>query len=140
MSLQAVQQRVQVTLRPALFLVHSCPETADNWQYISCPQSLIPRPLIFCFSLSSLSFFAIFPMDSYISYPLVFSLFLIFFRVFILFIIFLLLFSPIASYCPPLWSSSQSSWLLTQTSRVRFPALPEFMSGGGSGTGSTQPL
>jgi hypothetical protein len=41
---------------------------------------------------------------------------------------------------PPLWSSGQSSWLLTQRSRVRFPALPDFLSSSGSGTGSTQPL
>jgi hypothetical protein len=27
---------------------------------------------------------------------------------------------------PPLWSSGQSSWLLTQRSRVRFLALPDF--------------
>ena len=32
---------------------------------------------------------------------------------------------------PPLWSSGQS--------RVRFPALPDFLSSSGSGTGSTQP-
>jgi hypothetical protein len=37
-------------------------------------------------------------------------------------------------------SSSQSFWLLTQRSRVRFAALPDFLSGSGSGTGSTQPL
>jgi hypothetical protein len=41
---------------------------------------------------------------------------------------------------PPRWSSGQSSWLLTQRSRVRFPALPDFLSSIGSGTGSTQPL
>jgi hypothetical protein len=41
---------------------------------------------------------------------------------------------------PPLWSSGQSSWLLTQKSRVRFPALPDFLRSSGSGTGSTQPL
>jgi hypothetical protein len=41
---------------------------------------------------------------------------------------------------PPLWSSGQSSWLLTQRSRVRFPALPDFLSINGSGMGSTQPL
>jgi hypothetical protein len=38
-----------------------------------------------------------------------------------------------------LWSSDQSFWLLTQRSRVRFPALPDFLSSSGSGTGSTQP-
>jgi hypothetical protein len=37
-----------------------------------------------------------------------------------------------------LWSSGQSSWLQIQRSRVRFPALPDFLSSG-SGTGSTQP-
>jgi hypothetical protein len=41
---------------------------------------------------------------------------------------------------PPLWSSVHGSWLLTQRSRVRFPATPEFLSRSGSGTGSTQPL
>jgi hypothetical protein len=39
----------------------------------------------------------------------------------------------------PLWSSSQSSWLQTQRSQVRFSVLPDFPSSGGSGTGSTQP-
>jgi hypothetical protein len=38
---------------------------------------------------------------------------------------------------PPLWSSS--SWLLTQRSWVRFPALPNFLSNSGSRMGSTQP-
>jgi hypothetical protein len=41
---------------------------------------------------------------------------------------------------PPLWCSSQSFWLLTQRFRVRFLALPDFLSNSGSGTGSTQPL
>jgi hypothetical protein len=41
---------------------------------------------------------------------------------------------------PPLWSSGQSSWLQTQSYQVRFPALPDFLSSSGSGTGSTQPL
>ena len=40
---------------------------------------------------------------------------------------------------PPLWSSGQSFWLHIQRSRVRFPALPDFLSSSGSGTGSTQP-
>jgi hypothetical protein len=40
---------------------------------------------------------------------------------------------------PHLWSSSQSSWLQIQRSRVRFSALPDFLRSGGSGTGSTQP-
>jgi hypothetical protein len=40
---------------------------------------------------------------------------------------------------PPLWSSGQSFWLLTQGSRVRLPALPDFLRNSGSGTGSTQP-
>ena len=43
------------------------------------------------------------------------------------------------SYRPPLWSSGQSFWLQIQRSRVRFPALPDFLSSSGSGTGSTQP-
>ena len=37
------------------------------------------------------------------------------------------------------WSSGQSFWLQIQRSRVRFPALPDFLSSSGSGTGSTQP-
>jgi hypothetical protein len=40
---------------------------------------------------------------------------------------------------PPLWSSVQSFWLQIQRSRVRFPALPDFLSSSGSGPGSTQP-
>jgi hypothetical protein len=40
---------------------------------------------------------------------------------------------------PPLWSSGQSFWLQIQRSRVRFPALPYFLSSSRSGTGSTQP-
>jgi hypothetical protein len=39
---------------------------------------------------------------------------------------------------PLLWSSGQSSWLQIQRSRVRFPALPDFLRSSGSGTGSTQ--
>ena len=49
---------------------------------------------------------------------------------------FSLLFSPQG---PPLWSSGQSFWLQIQRSRARFPALPDFLSSSGSGTGSTQP-
>jgi hypothetical protein len=41
---------------------------------------------------------------------------------------------------PPLWSSSQSFWLLTQRSQVRFPALTDFLRNNGSGTEYTQPL
>jgi hypothetical protein len=40
---------------------------------------------------------------------------------------------------PPLWSSGQSVWLQIQRSRVRFPAVPDFLRSSGSGTGSTQP-
>jgi hypothetical protein len=40
---------------------------------------------------------------------------------------------------PPLWSSGQSFWLQIQRSRVRFPALPDFLRSSGSGTGFTQP-
>jgi hypothetical protein len=40
---------------------------------------------------------------------------------------------------PPLWSSGQNSRLQVQRSRVRFPALPDFLRSSGSGTGSTQP-
>ena len=39
----------------------------------------------------------------------------------------------------PLWSSGQIFWLHIQRSRVRFPALQDFLSGSGSGTGFTQP-
>ena len=42
-------------------------------------------------------------------------------------------------FCMPLWSSGQSFWLQIQRSRVRSPALPDFLSSNGSGTGSTQP-
>jgi hypothetical protein len=49
-------------------------------------------------------------------------------------------FYGVMSAGPPLWSSGQNSWLLTQRSRVRFPSLPDFLSSSGSGTGSTQPL
>jgi hypothetical protein len=38
----------------------------------------------------------------------------------------------------PLWSSGQSSWLQVQRSLVRFPALRDFLTSSGSGTGSTQ--
>jgi hypothetical protein len=40
---------------------------------------------------------------------------------------------------PPLWSSGQRSWLQIQRSRVRFPAIQDFLRSSGSGTGSTQP-
>jgi len=40
---------------------------------------------------------------------------------------------------PPLWSRGQSFWLQIQRSRVRSPALPDFLSSSGSETGSTQP-
>jgi hypothetical protein len=43
-------------------------------------------------------------------------------------------------HSPPLWSSGQSSWLQTQRSPVRFPALPDFLRSNGSRTGSSQPL
>jgi hypothetical protein len=38
----------------------------------------------------------------------------------------------------PVWSSCQSSWLQIQRSRIQFPALPDFLSSSGSGTGLTQ--
>ena len=47
--------------------------------------------------------------------------------------------SGISNFRPPLWSSGQSFWLQIQRSSVRFPALPDFLSSSGSGTGSTQP-
>ena len=46
---------------------------------------------------------------------------------------------PIDPNRPPLLSSGQSFWLQIQRSRVRSPALPDFLSSSGSGTGSTQP-
>jgi hypothetical protein len=43
-------------------------------------------------------------------------------------------------YCwPPLWSSAQSCWLQIQRSRVRFPALPDFLTSSGSVTGPLKP-
>jgi hypothetical protein len=39
----------------------------------------------------------------------------------------------------PLWSSGHSFWLLTQRSRFRFPAVPNFLSSSGWGTRSTEP-
>ena len=42
----------------------------------------------------------------------------------------------ICLYRPPLWSSGQSFWLQIHRSRVRSPALPDFLSSSGSGTGS----
>jgi hypothetical protein len=38
-------------------------------------------------------------------------------------------------FISPLWSSGQSTWLQIQRSRVRFPALPDFLRSSGSGTG-----
>ena len=38
---------------------------------------------------------------------------------------------------PPLWSSGQSFWQQIQRSWVRSPALPDFLSSSGSGTGSS---
>ena len=40
---------------------------------------------------------------------------------------------------PPLWSSGQSFWLQIKRSRVRSPALQDFLSSSVSGTESTQP-
>jgi hypothetical protein len=40
-------------------------------------------------------------------------------------------------YVCVLWSSAQSSWLQIQRSRVRLPALPDFLRSSRSGTGST---
>jgi hypothetical protein len=44
----------------------------------------------------------------------------------------------VCSAWPPLWSGGQSFWLQIHSSRVRFPALPDFLSSSWSGTGSTQ--
>ena len=62
---------------------------------------------------------------------------LLLFVLFYVFFVFLLLYVLFVG--PPLWSSGQSFWLQIQRSRVRFPALPDFLSSSGSGTGSTQP-
>jgi len=48
-------------------------------------------------------------------------------------------YTGIVFYRTPLWSSGQSFWLQIQRSRFRSPALPDFLSSSGSGTGSTQP-
>jgi hypothetical protein len=40
---------------------------------------------------------------------------------------------------PPLWSSGQRFWLQVHRSRIRFPALPDFLRSRGSGSGSSQP-
>jgi hypothetical protein len=40
---------------------------------------------------------------------------------------------------PTLFSGGQGYWLEIKRSRVRFPALPDFLGTSGSGTGSTQP-
>jgi hypothetical protein len=55
-------------------------------------------------------------------------------------VLFCLIYFLFLVWWPPLWSSGRSSWLLTQRSRVRFPALPDFLSSSGSGTVSTRPL
>jgi hypothetical protein len=44
------------------------------------------------------------------------------------------IYQPVAETWSPLWSNGQSSWLKVQRSRVRFPALPDFLR-----TGTTQP-
>jgi len=54
-------------------------------------------------------------------------------------IIIIIINNNIVAQRPPLWSSGQSFWLQIQRSRVRSPALPDFLSINGSGTGSTQP-
>jgi hypothetical protein len=43
------------------------------------------------------------------------------------------------TFRPPLWSSGHSFWLQILMSRIRFPALPDFLRSSGSGTGFTQP-
>ena len=50
-----------------------------------------------------------------------------------------ILFDGRGVFRPPLWSSGQSFWLQIQRSRVRSPALPDFLSSSGSGTQSTHP-
>jgi hypothetical protein len=45
----------------------------------------------------------------------------------------------LVSLGPPLWSRCQNVWLQAQRSRVRFPALTDFLSSSSYETGSTQP-
>jgi hypothetical protein len=49
------------------------------------------------------------------------------------------LFVRMVGIWPALWYSGQSSWLQTQRSRLRFPALPDFLRSSGSETGTIQP-
>ena len=56
-------------------------------------------------------------------------------NIFCIFFLFFYFFSVFPNGRPPLWSSGQSFWLQIQRSRVRFPALPDFLSSNGSGTG-----
>jgi O-antigen ligase len=42
-------------------------------------------------------------------------------------------------FCPYIFISASGVWLQIQRSRIRFPALPNFLRSSGSGTGSTQP-
>jgi hypothetical protein len=46
---------------------------------------------------------------------------------------------PVPVSTDRLWSGRQSSWLQTQRSRVRFPALPDSLSGSRCGMRFTQP-
>jgi hypothetical protein len=61
------------------------------------------------------------------------------FNYILIFIIAALISGSVKHWRPPLCSSGQSSWLLNQRSRVRFPGLPDFLSTSGSVTGSSQP-
>jgi hypothetical protein len=67
------------------------------------------------------------------------TVFLMRISTFLTFTIFVYFFIPILYNRPPLWSSGQSFWRQVQRSWVRFPALPDFLRGSGSGMGSTQP-
>jgi hypothetical protein len=78
-------------------------------QYLSLSLSLSYPLLFFYFLLSSLS----------LLYPLLFFLTL--------------------SLRSPLWFSGQYFWLQIQRSRVRFPALPDYLKSSESETGSTHP-
>jgi hypothetical protein len=53
--------------------------------------------------------------------------------------IFFLIETSFTTKGPPLWCSGHSSFLQIRRSRVRFPALPDFLRSSESGTGSTQP-
>jgi hypothetical protein len=90
------------------------------------------RPMKFKFKIKKLEYnFLTLTVDAYPSYSLSSRVYL--FRIWAYF---LRLWAVLG---PPLWLNAQSSSLQTQRSRVRFSALSDSLSSGGSGTGLTQP-